>query len=105
MSLRYLGGLRKIEARKGQQHQSLRGGLKGRGPQEKILWQQITDRLARTIEEGARNSRRVRRFIHPGKTRQGEKIFVYLEKEIVLDSKMIGSNMKEVRRYKISLVT
>ena len=76
---------REIEARKGQQHQPLRGGLKGRGPQEKILWQQITDRLARTIEEVTRNSRRDRRLLHPGKARQGEKIFIYLEKEIELD--------------------
>ena len=72
LSLRYVGGPREIEARKEQQHQFLRGGLKGRGPQEKILWQQITGRLARTIEEEIISRRRVRRLIHPGKKSKEE---------------------------------
>ena len=51
MSLRYVGGPRDKRERKRHQHQSWKGGLKGRGPQEVGLRQQIMNKEVMAIEE------------------------------------------------------
>ena len=51
MSLRYVGGPRDKRERKRHQHQSWKGGLKGRGPQEVGLRQQMISKEVMAIEE------------------------------------------------------
>ena len=51
MSLRYVGGPRNKRERKRHQHLSWKGGLKGRGPQEVGLRQQMINKEVMAIEE------------------------------------------------------